>query len=181
MVELSAKTPCDGLVPTTIGAITLSEMQVGVMTSVAPYIGKGQAVSDHLRAAHGVGFPDPGQALFGDGGQVIWFGRNQAVLLGAAPDEKLSTLAALTDQGDAWAVVRLAGVGAEEVLARLAPVDLRPGQFDPGQTLRTELAHMAASITRLSDGAFQIMVLRSMAQTLIHDLKSAMEAVAARG
>jgi sarcosine oxidase subunit gamma len=61
------------------------------------------------------------------------------------------------------------------------PVDLRAAQFGPGATARTELAHMAASVTRLEDGAFLVMVFRSMAQTLLHDLKSAMEAVAARG
>jgi sarcosine oxidase subunit gamma len=40
---------------------------------------------------------------------------------------------------------------------------------------------MMASITRIGAQSFQIMVFRSMARTLVHDLKTAMEAVAARG
>jgi sarcosine oxidase subunit gamma len=77
--------------------------------------------------------------------------------------------------------MELSGAGAEEVLARLCPVDLRQAHFDIGSALRTELKHMMASICRLDKDCFQIMVFRSMARTLHHDLKTAMEARAARG
>ena len=77
-------------------------------------------------------------------------------------------------------VIELAGVGTEDVLARLCPVDLRLAQFGIGASLRTELKHMMASICRLDKDRFQIMVFRSMARTLYHDLKTAMEAQAAR-
>jgi len=36
-----------------------------------------------------------------------------------------------------------------------------------------------ASLTKTGENAFQIMVFRSMAETLVHDLKTAMEGVAA--
>ena len=39
----------------------------------------------------------------------------------------LGGLAAVTDQSDAWAGLRLAGDAAREVLARLVPLDLGPG------------------------------------------------------
>ncbi len=39
---------------------------------------------------------------------------------------------------------------------------------------------MQASITHLSDGTYQIMVFRAFAETLVHDLKAAMQGVAAR-
>jgi sarcosine oxidase subunit gamma len=181
VVELKAKSPLDGHAPTTIGSVSLSEMDLGAMTSVAPWNGQGDALSAAMETAHGVGFPAPGQALFSGDVRAVWFGRGMALLTGVAPDAGLSEHAALTDQSDAWAAVRLDGAGAEDVLARLVPVDLRAAQFGPGATARTELAHMAASVTRLEDGAFLVMVFRSMAQTLLHDLKSAMEAVAARG
>jgi sarcosine oxidase subunit gamma len=56
-------------------------------------------------------------------------------------------------------------------------VDLR---FAVGASVRTEAKHMMASLCRLDKDRFQIMVFRSMAQTLHHDLKTAMEAWAAR-
>jgi len=181
VVELKAKSPLGGLAPTTVGTVTLSEMDLGPMTSVAPWKGQGDALSAALEKAHGVGFPTPGQALFNGDVRAIWFGRDVALLTGATPDAGLSDHGALTDQSDAWTALGLSGAGAEDVLARHVPVDLRAAQFGPGTTARTELAHMAASVTLLEDGAFLVMVFRSMAQTLLHDLKSAMEAVAARG
>ena len=181
MVELKAKSPMAGLAPTTIGSVSLSEMDLSPMTSLAPWKAQGASLSAVMEKAHGVGYPEPGQALFSGDVRAIWFGRDMALLTGVVPDAALSTCGALTDQSDAWAAVRLEGAGAEDVLARLVPVDLRVAQFGPGATARTELAHMAASVTRLEDGAFLVMVFRSMAQTLLHDLKSAMEAVAARG
>jgi sarcosine oxidase gamma subunit len=39
---------------------------------------------------------------------------------------------------------------------------------------------MAASITRLGDEAYQIMVFRSMAQTLVHEVKIAIGRVVAQ-
>ena len=108
------------------------------------------------------------------------FGREVALLMGPAPDASLAAHAALTDQSDAWIVVRLEGAGARDVLARLTPIDLRDSVFKRGHTARTELAHMMASLTRVGPQAWQIMVFRSFAQTLAHDLKTAMQGVAAR-
>ena len=97
-----------------------------------------------------------------------------------APEASLAEHAALTDQSDAWLVVRLEGAGARDVLARLTPVDLRDSAFKRGHTARTELAHMMASLTRVGPQAYQVLVFRGFSQTLAHDLKSAMEGVAAR-
>ena len=181
MADLIAKSPCDGLLPVTVGALTLTEETPGVMTTVAPYNGKEKALSTALEAAHGMAFPAANRATGKTGNRAVWFGRGMALLMGPAPDAALAEHAALTDQSDAWTVVRLEGDGAEDVLARLVPADLRASQFKRGHTARTELAHMMASVTRVGPQAFQVMVFRSMAKTLVHDLKTAMEAVTARG
>ena len=89
--------------------------------------------------------------------------------------------AALTDQSDGWAVIRLTGAGCEAVLARLVAVDLRPGHFRRGHTLRTLLFHAPASLTRIGAHGFEIMVFRSMAASAVHELGVAMKSVAARG
>lgn len=181
MADLIARTPCEGLLPLDIGEMTLSEIVPAHMTSLAPFRGEQERLSDTLKFAHDLSWPAPNRAVSRDGASIVWFGRGQAILIGPRPHASLDVHAALTDQSDAWAVVRLDGDAAEAVLARLVPVDLRRPAFGPGQTVRSTLMHMMASVTRLADGAFQIMVFRSMAQTLVHDLKSAMEAVAARG
>ena len=86
----------------------------------------------------------------------------------------------MTDQSDGWAVMRLEGAGARDVLARLCPLDLRAPVFKRGHTARSLLGHMNASITRVGVNAFEIMVFRSMANTAVHELNEAMKSVAAQ-
>jgi len=180
VTDLTAKAPCAGLLPLTIGEVRATEMDIGAMTLLAPYKGREKDLSGALKGAHGLGYPSPGRSTGKAGGRVIWFSQGQAMLIGPAPDASLGDFAALSDQSDAWAVVRLEGKGARDVLARLVPLDLRPACFKRGHSARTDLAHMMASLTRVGENAFQIMVFRSMAKTLVDDLKTAMEGVAAR-
>ena len=169
------------MLATTIGGMKLTEEHPGNMWTIAPFKGRQQALDSALQEAHGLGFPASNRATGRAGCRAIWFGRDLALLMGPRPDGRLAEHAALCDQRDAWAVVRLEGAGGEDVLARLVPVDLRARVFKRGYTLRTELKHMMCSITRTGPRAVQIMVMRSMARTLVEDLKTAMEAQAARG
>ena len=181
MADLSAKSPCAGLLPLTIGANTLSEQSAMALTSLTPFKGRQAALSQALEAAHELRFPAPGTVSTSQAGRCIWFSQGQALLMGPQPDGALAQHAAITDQSDAWAVVELSGPGATDILARLVPVDLRCAKFPQGSTARTLLFHMMASVTRTGPDSFLILVFRSMAQTLVHDLQTAMEAVAARG
>ncbi len=180
MVELKETSACAGLLPVTYGSVTLEEMTVEHMTSLSP-LGDASGLSDALDNAHGMALPAPNRSTGKDSARCIWFGRDEALLIGPAPDDALRKLGAVVDQSDAWAVVRLQGLGAVDVLARLVPVDLRDGAFKQGHTARTQLGHMHASITKLEPDQFMIMVFRSMAGTLVHDLKQAMAGVATRG
>lgn len=180
MVDLVALSACEGLLPLSIGKVTLSEVVPEAMTSVAPFKGQDKATSAALKSAHGMALPAPNRATGKVGARAIWLSRGQVMLVGPVPDARLAKHAALTDQTDAWAVVRLEGAGIEDVLARLVPVDVRISTFKRGHTMRSDLMHMMVSVTRVGERAYQIMVFRSMAETLVHDLKSAMEGVAAR-
>jgi sarcosine oxidase subunit gamma len=160
------------------GGLALSESTVDQITSVAPFKGQADAVSRAMKAELGIGFPAPGDAFLKGDVQVIWAGRNTAFVMGAA---FAPTGAALTDQSDAWAIFRLEGVAAQDVLARLVPIDLRDAAFGEGRTARTMLAHMTCSLTRIGATRYDVMVFRSMAATAWHDLKGAMERVLAEG
>ncbi len=179
MAELIAKGPLSGQAPVVTAAGTLSEMPLGPMTSLQPFAGKLAVLSKALKKAHGVGFPGPGQSLSANGVSVIWAGREQAFLLGATADPSLATLAAVTDQSDGWAVMLLQGPKGAAALARLCPLDLRPGSFPVGQVARSQLQHVPALIQRTAAG-FQIMVFRSMARTAWHELETALTMVSAR-
>ena len=92
----------------------------------------------------------------------------------------LDGLAAVTDQTDAWAVIHIEGQGVEDVLARLVPVDLRGPVFKKNHVTKTMLGHMSVTIKRVGSRGFEIMVMRSMAATLVHDLHVAMRGVGLR-
>lgn len=179
MVDLTAKTPLDDMAALTIGTCTLTEVTLGTLTSVAPY--DRAKMGGVFKAAHGMAWPAPNRATGKAGARAIWFGRDMVLLAGPAPDPKLAEQAALTDQTDAWTSVTLSGDGAEDVLARLVPLDLSDRQFKRGHTARTQIQHMTGSVTRLGNDTFLLMVFRSMADTLLHDLERAMASVAARG
>jgi len=189
VVELAAKTPMAGLVPVTVGRMTLTEVDLGRLTSVAPYRGQDEVVSEVLKATQDIAAPQPGRvtgrvaarASGRDDACAIWFGQRMFLLAGADPDPALAQYAALSDQSDGWSCARIQGRGATQVMARLTPIDLRPAAFRRGHTARTELQHMAASITRLGEDDYLILVFRAFAGTLVHDLRQAMQGVAARG
>lgn len=181
MGELTAKTAFADTLPVILGGLSCVETDLGRLTSVAPFAGQAPAVSKVLQSAHGLTFPMSNRATGAAGTRAIWFGRQAALLAGPAPAPGLSTLAALTDQTDAWAAATLSGPGAEDVLARLVPVDLRRAHFGEGHTVRSMLGHMNASVTRTGADSFLILVFRSMAGNLAHEVKEAMAAVVARG
>ena len=178
MVDLIARSPCADLLPREIGTLTLTEVDPGPVTSIAPFKGQAGKVSSALKDALGLGLPQPNRMLAKRPARTIWTGLDQAMLTGVScPD--LSG-AALTDQSDAHAVVSLSGEGAEAVLARLTPLDLRPAHFKRGHVARTLIGHMTGTVIRTGAASFELWVFRSMAGTLVHELERAMQFEAAR-
>ncbi len=180
MVELIEKSPCGELLPLSIGAAKLEEAAPGHLTVLAPF-GSASDFTAALEAAHGMAAPKPNRATGKEGARCLWFGLREVLLVGPTPEAALAGQAAMVDVSDGWATVSLSGAGSVDVLARLVPVDLREGSFKRGHSVRTQVLHMSASITRTGKDSFLILVFRSMAATLVHDMKQAMEAVAARG
>lgn len=174
---LTAKTPCGDLLPRTIGAVTIAEHTAGHVTAILPMPGATPAT------IHGHETPKPGHSVGRDGDRLLWFGHDQYLLIGPVPvpgPDHGPSEAAQVDQSDAWAMVTLSGADAVAILARLTPLDLRAAVFEPGHTARTDIGHMAGSLTRLSDDSFLILVFRSMAATLIEELTHAAQSVTAR-
>jgi len=179
VVKLIAQHPFQDTLPVTIGSIEMSAVVPRVITSIAPLDGKTAQVSAALNETVLMAFPEAGRVLRSEAGRLMWAGHGMALLVDAdAPD--LTGLAAVTDQTDAWAIVQLQGAAVEDVLARLIPVDLRRDTFKVGHTARTMIGHMTGSVTRVGPDAFEVMVMRSMAGTLLHDLTRAAKGVAAR-
>jgi sarcosine oxidase subunit gamma len=172
VAELRETAPFAGLhLPLTLGAVTAAALPMAQVHAVAPYPGRAADVAGRLG-----GFPAPGQVLDTPAGRLVWAGREAAFLWGTAPD--LAGLAAVTDQSDGWAGLRLEGADAAEVLARLVPVDL--ATLGPPAAIRSQLNHLPLLLIHPAAEVFELWSYRSMAGTLVHEGEGAMRGLAAR-
>lgn len=176
MPELIAKSALEGR-SLASGTVTLSEADVGPITSIAVFPGGAKAVAKGLKTL-GLAMPEPNSFVEKKGARIIWTGRDQAFLIGVEAPALEGV--AVTDQSDGWAVLTVAGAGVADVLARWVPVDLRLPTFPVGRAVRTQLNHMNVVILRTGDHAVEIMVFRSMARTAWHEIETAMHMVQAR-
>lgn len=85
------------------------------------------------------------------------------------------------DVSDARALITVTGPDARvrEVLAKLAPVDLHPDQFQPGDIRRTRLAQVAGAFWMAEAGQAHVICFRSVAQYVFDLLRSAADPAAA--
>lgn len=176
MTELATTQPfAQAYLPLTLGDCRIDALPSGPITAVAPYPGRTGEVASRLG-----GFPAPGEVLTVPAGRLVWAGRETAYLFGADRTalEGLDGLAAVTDQSDAWAGLVLAGGGLHSVLARLVPLDLA-GMATP-HAARSLLNHLPLLLVRQDEDSADLWTYRSMAGSLLHEVRTAMRAVAAR-
>jgi len=153
--------------------IELEVLPWKTITSIAPFRGRTDDVSEALQAAIGVGLPGPNGARRDSETEIVWSQIGQWFLFGPPVEVPF---AAMTDQSDGWCGVAVKGGRATTVLARLCPLDLRA--FAEGQVARTEVAHRMGLLIGRDDGV-EIYVMRSLFQDFLHHLKVAAEDSAA--
>lgn len=171
MPEIIAKTALQGVKPLTLAGTTLAELDPGPITSIALFP---DGNANELSSV-GLTFPAPNRFVSAGEALLVWTGRDQAFLIGAAAP---GMRAAVTDQSGAWVTLTLTGPAAEAALARYVPLDLRGLAI--GHSARTPLYHMQMILMRTGPEAFRIMVFRSMARTAWHEFEVALKSVAAR-
>ncbi|MEO1606303.1 MAG: sarcosine oxidase subunit gamma family protein [Pseudomonadota bacterium] len=136
-------------------------------------------IKDTVEAAASVEMPGRGGANLSDGSGLCWMSPDELLLL-CPYDEAADKLAKLQDGlagshalavivSDARSLLRVKGDNAREVMAKLAPVDLAPGQFEPGMIRRTRLGQAAAAFWMPDAETFHVICFRSHA-TYVFDL-----------
>lgn len=134
--------------------------------------GGAPALSQAVEGRLGIALPATPKIVSGVSHDAIWSGPDQWLLRAATRDgfsgllEALSAQAAVSDQSDARAAMRLSGPRVREVLAKGVMLDLHPAAFAVGETALTSVAYIGVHLWRLADGpdgsVFEIMVARSM-------------------
>ena len=85
MARLLERTACDGLgLPLALAGTTLSEVVLGLVTSIAPFRGQEGAVAEVL----GASLPAPGRVQVLGDARLHWVGPGRALLVGELLDPR---------------------------------------------------------------------------------------------
>lgn len=130
-------------------------------------------VKKAVKGAVGVDVPDQRGVAVKDANGAAWMSPDELLVMvpydqaqdtaKKMADALNGTHALVVNVSDARAVFEVAGPGAREVLAKLAPVDMSKGAFTQGTTRRTRLAQAAAAFWLKGEDRFQIVCFRSEA------------------
>ncbi len=165
------------------GAVTVEEAGLQGMVTLKADL-SAQSVVDGLKRI-GLNIPGQRQIVETDTGAIAWMAPDELLFLcdhDKAGDVEAQLDAALQGQhvlivniSDARAMFRIEGKGVREVLAKLAPVDLHPDSFGPGEIRRTRLAQVPAAFWMQDDDAFNVICFRSVARYVFDILFKASE------
>ena len=142
------------------------------LASVVAAEGAGVSLAEAVRTHLDLALPEPGRALFEGERGLVWSGPEQWLAL--APGRRdldgladaLRGRAAVADQSDGRAILRLSGPRARAALEKGVPVDLHPRAFGPGQAATTAVAHIGVQLWQRDAATYELAVARSFAGSL---------------
>ncbi len=165
------------------GLVTVREMPLRGMITLR---GDTEVMTAALKS---VGFELPERGMCN--GAVVWMSPDEVLV--QCPHESVGqTLAALQsatqsmhalalDVSDTRTVFEITGAATREVLAKLAPIDLRSAQFPVGKVRRTRLAQIPCAVWLREESAAEAIIFRSVAEYALGVLQSAAHPQAAVG
>jgi sarcosine oxidase subunit gamma len=131
------------------------------------------ALAEACKARFGLDLPMTPLTITSATHALAWTGPGQWLLIaedraGLRSDlGALAGRAAITEQSDGRASLRLSGPRVREALAKGCMIDLHPAAFPAGSAALTSIAHIGVHLWRIADGpdgaVFEIMAPRSMA------------------
>jgi len=157
-------------------ALTIDIRDDMTIASIASAKGKAADVKAALTAAYGVTPSDKLERVAGDGIAFIWHGPDQwlAVAERGANGRDLELelkpvlagIAAVVDQSDGRAVVRVSGSRVRDVLAKGIAIDLHPSVFKANSAAITHAAHIGIVMWQLDEQpTYEIAMFRSFADS----------------
>lgn len=168
--------------PATVGSgrgVIASERDRLGIARIAARRGQAAKVAELLRAQCGVDPPNaPRRASRGDVGIAgigpeTWLATRDGADNAFAESLRslLGDCASVSDQSDAYVILRLAGPKVRETLAKLVPIDIHPRSFQVSDVAQTLCGYVNVMLWRLEDTAqrdpaFEIWVGRSLAVSL---------------
>jgi methylglutamate dehydrogenase subunit D len=153
-------------------SLRISERRVGLATVMA-LAGRRDAIA----AALGIAPPTGSRRIAADDlaligtGPDVWLAVKEKTGSGWASGlaERLVDAASVSDQSSGYAVLRLEGAAARELLSRGAFIDFHPSCFGPGSAAVTVIAHMGVILWQIDDApTYEVALFRSYAASFWH-------------
>lgn len=136
--------------------------------------GRADDLAAAVRSRYALDLPTTPKRVEQGGLAFIWSGPGQ--WLAVAEDrrdlarelaETIGAFAAVSDQSDGLAVLRISGPRARDALIKGVGLDLHPRAFAPGDAAVTVIAHVGAQLWQLDDQpSYEIAIYRSFAGSL---------------
>jgi sarcosine oxidase subunit gamma len=154
------------------GVIATARENLGIASIIAGKDGT-DALAQAVKSRFGLDLPMAAAAAMSDTHSLVWAGPGQWLLVAASREglaDDIATLApfaAVAEQSDGRAFLRLSGAMVRRALAKGCMIDLHPAAFPVGMTALSSIAYIGVQLWRAEDGpdgsVFEIMVPRSMA------------------
>jgi methylglutamate dehydrogenase subunit D len=153
-----------------VGVNVTAREGLGVASILARRGGEA-ALSALIRTRYGLELPTTPRAVRNAAHALVWAGPGQWLLIAEQREgfAELSQHAAVSDQSDARAALRLSGLKVRDMLAKGCMIDLHPAAFPSGAAAMTSIAHIGVHLWRADeppddgDVVFDILIARSMA------------------
>lgn len=168
---------------TLVQDLTISARDNLTLASLAAAKGKREALAAVIAEKYGVTLPSTPKRVEGNSIAIVWTGPDQWLAVaerdaGRDLERELKPLvaglAAVTDQTDARAVLRISGPRGRDVLATGVPIDLHPRVFAPGSAAITHASHIGVILWQLDAvPTYELAVFRSFAHSLAEWLEAA--------
>jgi methylglutamate dehydrogenase subunit D len=162
-----AESPVDAARPAGVNVTAREDLG---LASILARRGDEAALSAVVSTRYGLDLPMIPRAVHGEAHAFVWAGPGQWLLVAERREDlaELSRLAAVSDQSDAGAALRLSGPNVRDMLAKGCMIDLHPAAFPPGAAAITSIAHIGVHLWRVDerrdtgDAMFDILIARSM-------------------
>ena len=164
------------------GYVTVSQAgSLGMITLRGDFGSK--PLGTALKKALGLDPPQKRQIAYGDNSTAAWMSPDE-LLIFCSWEDKAMLMTALQkvigkrhalviDVSDARMTFTLTGSNVREVIAKLAPVDLSPGSFEPGELRRTRFGQISAAFWLVSQDEAKVICFRSVGDYMFKQLKAA--------
>ena len=179
MAELKYQSPWHALAPVGHGAgVTAVPVHGRAVATIMVRKGKMSELTDRVADAFGIVLRDQPRhsaasniAFLGIGpGKWLAMSDQPAPAFVTGLTARLDGLAAVVDQSDALAILRLSGPALAATLEKGFQIDLR--SFAVGDGAVTSVHHLGATIWKIANGSFEVAVARSLTDSFQHWLSA---------